>query len=186
MYMYICKPLLSADSMTAVCTTKGSSSPLGMEAVGSWATVGNMRSVCRGWWGRRWLVQRRLIVTQRYMYGPRQASSSPLGMEPSGGWATVRQSMGMCRGWSRHWQDKRWSVHRQVQITQQCGPIWESSSPLGLHAMVFWATEGNSLSLCRGSPRTWQGRGCVCAEAGRGRKEGGWCMGRRYSHSCMD
>jgi len=40
MYMYICKPLLSADSMTAVCTAKGSSSPLGMEAVGSWATVG--------------------------------------------------------------------------------------------------------------------------------------------------
>jgi len=48
--------------------------------------------------------------------------------------------MSLCRGWSRHFQGRRWSVQRQVRITQQCGLTRGSSSPLGMAYVGSWAT----------------------------------------------
>jgi len=50
-------------------------------------------------------------------------------------------------------------VYRQARSTQLCGPMLESSSPLGVKTIGSWAMEGHSMSPCRGWSRPWQGKG---------------------------
>ena len=47
--MYDVKLSVARSSMTAVCADTGSSSPLGMEVLGAWATEEKGMSLYRGW-----------------------------------------------------------------------------------------------------------------------------------------
>jgi len=96
----------AGERHTVVWTEAGeSSSPLGMGAVGGWATErqrpghGGIETACmcqcrwRRWQGRKGLVQLQVIFTP--WRGPVWENSSPLGMDTMGSWATEGRSVSL-------------------------------------------------------------------------------------------